>query len=66
MIIEPNDPFGTKPEMEKLRNIATSVVEVVTTKPEEKPEPISPQDLYAKTISNMKPDGPFFQGVSKK
>ena len=66
MIIEPNDPFSTKPEMEKLRNIATSVVEVVNTKPEEKPEPISPQDLYANTISNMKPDGPFFQGVAKK
>ena len=66
MIVEPNDPFGTKPEMEKLRNIATSVVEVVTTKPEEKPEPISPQDLYAKAISNMKPDGPFFQGITKK
>ena len=66
MIVEPNDPFGTKPEMEKLRNIATSVVEVVTTKPEEKPEPISPQDIYAKAISNMKPDGPFFQGITKK
>jgi hypothetical protein len=66
MIIEPTDPFDTKPEMEKLRNIATSVVEVVTKEPEEKPEPISPQELYAKTISNMKSDGPFFQFATKK
>ena len=66
MTEEPNDPFGNKPEMEKLRNIATSVVEVVTTKPEEKPEPISPQELYAKTTSNMKSDGPFFQFATKK
>jgi len=66
MIIEPTDPFDTKPEMEKLRNIAKSVVEVVTKEPEEKPEPISPQDIYAKAISNMKSDGPFFQGITKK
>ena len=66
MIIEPNDPFDTKPEMEKLRNIAKSVVEVVTKEPEEKPEPESAQDIYANAISNMKPDGPFFQGITKK
>ena len=66
MTVEPNDPFGTKPEMEKLRNIAKSVTEVVNEKPEEIPEPESPQDIYAKAISSMKPDGPFFQGVSKK
>ena len=66
MIIEPNDPFSTKPEMEKLRNIAKSVAEVVTKEPEEKSEPESPQDIYAKAISNMKPDGPFFQGITKK
>ena len=66
MIVEPNDPFNTKPELEKLRNIAKSVVEVVTKEPEEKTEPESPQDIYAKAISNMKPDGPFFQFATKK
>ena len=63
MIVEPTD---LKPEMEKLRNIAKSVTEVVTKEPEEKPEPESPQDMYVETISKMKSDGPFFQFATKK
>jgi len=66
MIVEPTDPFNNKPEMEKLRNIAKSVTEVVTKSPEEIPEKVSPQDMYVETISKMKSDGPFFQFATKK
>ena len=74
-----NNYFGTKPESEKMRNVANMVDGIVNAKPdetlmtgdtdvvetEELPEPeVNPLvELVGKTISAGKPKGFFMQGV---
>ena len=74
-----NNYFGTKPESEKMRNVANMVNDIVNAKPnealketpapegdqEELPEPeVNPLvELVGKAISAGKPKGFFMQGV---
>jgi hypothetical protein len=66
------DYFGTKPDQEILRNVATSVNDIVnqvveeeTTEISEKEEEINPLvDAVGKAIKYTKPKGLFMQGVS--
>ena len=67
-----NNYFGTKPESEKMRNVANMVDGIVNARPEESPEVQSedaePQvdplvELVGKTLSAGKPKGFFMQGV---
>ena len=74
-----NNYFGTKPESERMRNVANMVHDIVNAKPdealketpapegeqEELPEPeVNPVvELVGKAISAGKPKGFFMQGV---
>ena len=74
-----NNYFGTKPESEKMRNVANMVHDIVNVKPDETlaeppategeqvelPEPqVDPLvELVGKTLSAGKPKGFFMQGV---
>ena len=74
-----NNYFGTKPESEKMRNVANMVNDIVNVTPDETlevtpapegeqvelPEPeVNPLvELVGKTISAGKPKGFFMQGV---
>ena len=74
-----NNYFGTKPESEKMRNVANMVNDIVNAKPDEtlevtpdpegdQVEPAEPEvnplvELVGKTISAGKPKGFFMQGV---
>ena len=67
------DYFGTKPDQEILRNVASSVNKVVnpeevveeTTETSEKEEVVNPLvDAVGKAIKHFKPKGLFMQGVS--
>ena len=67
-----NNYFGTKPESEKMRNVANMVDGIVNAKPEESPEVQSEDaepeenlmvELVGKAISAGKPKGFFMQGV---
>ena len=74
-----NNYFGTKPESEKMRNVANMVNDIVNAKPnealketpapegdqEELPEPeVNPLvELVGKALSAGKPKGFFMQGV---
>ena len=67
-----NNYFGTKPESERMRNVANMVDGIVNTTPEESPEVQSEDaepeenlmvELVGKAISAGKPKGFFMQGV---
>ena len=74
-----NNYFGTKPESERMRNVANMVNDIVNVKPdetlmtgdtdvvetEESPEPeVNPVvELVGKALSAGKPKGFFMQGV---
>ena len=68
------DIFGTKSESEILRNIASSVNDVVnpvveaaadeTSEEEEKINPVV--DVVSQAIKHFKPKGLFMQGISDK
>ena len=67
-----NNYFGTKPESEKMRNVANMVHDIVNATPEESPEVQSEDaepeenlmvELVGKAISAGKPKGFFMQGV---
>ena len=74
-----NNYFGTKPESEKMRNVANMVHDIVNVKPDEAlkeiPAPEGEQEelpeaevnpvveLVGKAISTHKPKGFFMQGV---
>ena len=66
------DYFGSKPESEKMRNVANLVHDIVNTKPEEplevqsedaEPEVNPMVELVGKALSAGKPKGFFMQGV---
>ena len=67
-----NNYFGTKPESERMRNVANMVDGIVNATPEESPEVQSEDaepeenlmvELVGKAISAGKPKGFFMQGV---
>ena len=74
-----NNYFGTKPESEKMRNVANMVHDIVNVKPDEtlitgdadvveteelpEPEENLMVELVGKAISTHKPRGFFMQGV---
>ena len=74
-----NNYFGTKPESEKMRNVANMVNDIVNVKPDEalketpategeqeelpEPEENLMVELVGKAISAGKPKGFFMQGV---
>ena len=67
-----NNYFGTKPESEKMRNVANMVDGIVNAKPDEtldvqsedaEPEENLMVELVGKAISAGKPKGFFMQGV---
>jgi len=72
--IKQDNYFGTKPEQERMRNVATTIggiinqkkVEEDTTEEEKPTEPtVNPVvDMVGNAIKNFKPKGHFVQGVS--
>jgi len=67
-----NNYFGTKPESERMRNVANMVDGIVNANPEEplevqsedaEPEENLMVELVGKAISAGKPKGFFMQGV---
>ena len=67
-----NNYFGTKPESEKMRNVANMVDGIVNAKPDEtleiqsedaEPEENLMVELVGKALSAGKPKGFFMQGV---
>jgi hypothetical protein len=71
--MEEQDIFGTKSDQEILRNVASSVNDVVnpvveeTAEPSEEEEKINPVvDVVGHAIKHFKPKGLFMQGISDK
>jgi hypothetical protein len=72
--MEEQDIFGTKSDQEILRNVASSVNDVVNPVVEETAEPskeeeekINPVvDVVGHAIKHFKPKGLFMQGISDK
>ncbi len=71
--IKQDNYFGTKPEQERMRNVASTIggiinkkVEEDTTEDEKPTEPtVNPVvDMVGNAITNFKPKGHFVQGVS--
>lgn len=71
--IKQDNYFGTKPEQERMRNVASTIggiinqkVEEDTTEEEKPTEPtVNPVvDMVGNAITNFKPKGHFVQGVS--